>query len=117
MNKEEENERLAKFDKGSFEWLQEKELIRKEKAREYYYKNIKGIDPNFFSERREKETGALLEQYAGKIGRIKIGYKNAWYNVRVLNVKKEYGNLRFFVEPIDGEGQFWTQKVLFSSIG
>lgn len=117
MNKEQENDRLAKFEKGSLEYYQEKDIIQKEKAREYYYRNRKGIDATFFFEQQQKLQAELLVKYVGQVGDIKIPHTDARFSVRVLNVKKEYGKIRFFVEPIDGEGQFWTEKVLFSSIG
>lgn len=111
MNKEQYKDRLSNFEKGSDEWLREKEDIRKEKARAYYFAKRKGVDISFFQNEKEKELQELLAKYIGTVGYLSV--QSSRVNFRVLNAKREYGNLRLLVEPISGEGTFWTQKLIF----
>lgn len=45
----------------------------------------------------------------GKIASIYVG--DMAFSVRILDVKSAYGNVRFQVEPVDGSGTAWTQKL------
>lgn len=39
---------------------------------------------------------------------ISVKFKDATFNVRVLDARIRYGNVDALVEPISGSGKFWT---------
>lgn len=52
-----------------------------------------------------------LSDYAKYIGKIaKLSYHPALvFDVKILDVKQSYGNIRFLVEPVSGSGSAWVQ--------
>lgn len=90
---------------GLVEKLLAKEEKRKERARAYYLKKRYGV------EIEQKQKVDTLK-HVGDIGLIEL--KTLLIKVRVLNFKSEYGRERYLVEPIDGVGQVWVQKIIFN---
>lgn len=52
-----------------------------------------------------------LSDYAPYIGKIaRLHYHPVMpFDVKILDVKQSYGNIRFLVEPVSGSGQAWVQ--------
>lgn len=80
-----------------------KEEKRKEKARAYYLKKRYG---------QEIDKPQEILKHVGDIALIEL--KTLLIKVRVLNYKNEYGRERYFVEPLEGAGQMWVQKIIFN---
>jgi hypothetical protein len=47
-----------------------------------------------------------MQSYIGKTGMLAHG--GIATRVRIHDVKKSYGNLRFLVRPVDGAGEAWV---------
>lgn len=51
----------------------------------------------------------LIKKYLNKKGRIVAG--GLGVDVKIVDVKKSYGNERFRVIPIAGDGAVWVEKI------
>ena len=51
------------------------------------------------------------EFYAGDIVHLEIG-KNLFCEVKVLDIKRAYGHVRYLVKPVKGQGQIWVETLL-----
>ena len=52
-------------------------------------------------------TMAKMSEQLGKIVRIEISELGLDIDVTVLDAKHSYGNLRYLVSPISGNGEIW----------
>lgn len=50
---------------------------------------------------------AQYQHHIGTIGTIAVGKLSI--EVRCLDVKNSYGNIRYLIEPVAGTGQTWTE--------
>ena len=51
----------------------------------------------------------LVSEYVGKKGYVYLeGLK---VEVEILDVKNSYGNTRFLIKPVAGEGEVWKEQV------
>ena len=51
----------------------------------------------------------LISQYVGKKGYVYLeGLK---VEVEILDVKNAYGNIRYLIKPVAGEGEVWKEDV------
>ncbi len=46
--------------------------------------------------------------YIGKVARLSY-HPILCFDVRIIDVKQSYGNIRFLVEPVSGCGSAWVQ--------
>ena len=52
-----------------------------------------------------------LAGFIGKEGYINHGYLHI--NIKIVDIKKEYGRIRYQVSPISGSGEEWLEGVKF----
>ena len=52
-----------------------------------------------------------IEKYVGKKGFIKVN-NTMNVEVEIKDVKLSYGNYRFLISPISGNGSSWVQSVM-----
>lgn len=50
------------------------------------------------------------EYYVGDIAHLEIS-KNVFCEVKVLEVKRAYGHVRYTVKPVKGQGEFTTETL------
>lgn len=50
----------------------------------------------------------LYEKYVGKEGAVRVG--GLQVNVKILDVKRSYGQERYLVTPLNGVGEIWTEQ-------
>lgn len=54
----------------------------------------------------------MIQDQAHNLGKIATIKDGAFLvHVRILDIKKEYGHLRYKVEPVAGTGQAWVQNI------
>lgn len=46
---------------------------------------------------------------------INYEHKDITFTMRILDVKKSYGKIRFLIEPVAGTGSFWAEKISVST--
>lgn len=53
-------------------------------------------------------------EYMDRVGKVGTIYCNEMQvEVKVLDIKKTYGRLRYLVTPVAGSGQVWVENINF----
>lgn len=50
-----------------------------------------------------------IQEFVGKDATIEVN--GLTVNVKILDVKNSYGNIRYQITPVSGSGETWTEKI------